>query len=344
MTNEFLFHRILNGYYYSYFHKKKLKVISPNASIKYRAQRYETHVRDKLKFHDPKDFLSEQKRAQILNFYKIWVPEDEEELKKIDKDQEQLKVALYLGYKHSGNRKMFQKKIADNNKQINELLFKKDTYKEYTKEYFVNKMKNIFLLRNTVYIGNKLYFKKYRLNNFIVEHYLNQYISERIYNEIPKLIRSDIWSNHWSASNGRIIRTPIKDWNDEQLMAINSSRGLFNIYKHPEAPDADIMSDPVATEGWIIYQNKKAEKEKKIKQVEDSIEGKGKDAGEIYVMSNSKAEEQEIYDLNDPANRRFIKQTQTYVQNELEKNPDKKVEWVDIPAVQQQKLKEQGLK
>ena len=127
-------------------------------------------------------------------------------------------------------------------------------------------------------------------------------------------------------------------------MAINSSRGLFNIYKHPEAPDADIMSDPVATEGWIIYQNKKAEKEKKIKQVEDSIEGKGKDAGEIYVMSNSKAEEQEIYDLNDPANRRFIKQTENYVNDKLKDNPDGKVEWVDIPSVQHQKLKEQGLK
>ena len=61
-------------------------------------------------------------------------------------------------------------------------------------------------------------------------------------------------------------------------------------------------------------------------------------------MSNSKAEEQEIYDLNDPANRRFIKQTENYVNDKLKDNPDGKVEWVDIPAVQQQKLKEQGLK
>ena len=33
-----------------------------------------------------------------------------------------------------------------------------------------------------------------------------------------------------------------------------------------------------------------------------------------------------------------------YVNDKLKDNPDGKVEWVDIPSVQQQKLKEQGLK
>ena len=58
------------------------------------------------------------------------------------------------------------------------------------------------------------------------------------------------------------------------------------------------------------------------------------------ICSGEVAPNEEIYDLNDPANRRFIKQTENYVNDKLKDNPVGKVEWVDIPSVQQQKLKE----
>ena len=53
-------------------------------------------------------------------------------------------------------------------------------------------------------------------------------------------------------------------------------------------------------------------------------------------MSNSQQEDKDIYDLNDPIKRRHIKKWQEYVEGQ----GDKKIDWVDIPAVIEEKKRE----
>lgn len=343
MLNQFLLYRIINGYYYSTFRNHRLKVVAPSAKIKYRANIFYEHLKDKLKYHEPDEWLSENKRSMILNFNQIWSNEKQKQLEDLEKKQDTLKVGLYLGFSVTKNREMFRKELEKNRRQVNELHFAKDTYIDTTKEFFLTKMKNLFILKNTVYFKNELFFKDRKNNAFLLEHFLQQYMTERIYQHIPKLIRSHDWANYWSASKGRITGGLVKNLNDEQLYAINASLAFDNIKKSYECPNQEILNDPDATEGWVLYQNKEREKDKKRQAAEDSLKGKSKDANEVFFMADSKEEEQEIYGLNDPANRKFIKEMQTYVNDELAKNKEK-VEWVDIPAVQKQKMREKGLK
>ena len=85
--------------------------------------------------------------------------------------------------------------------------------------------------------------------------FFGQYSYERIYDQIPQLIRSYDWTNYWTASKGRLLGNLTKDLNDEQLFAINSTLSLDSIKKHPECPTNEVLLDPDATDGWIISEN-----------------------------------------------------------------------------------------
>lgn len=336
MKNEFLLQRIINGFYFVKYQNKKFKVLTPTSKLRYKTQMYCDNIIDSLKFSEAHDWLSEQKRMQILNYFNIWNSDLEQQLEKLTKNQEQLKVGLYLGFKNKKNRDIFRKKIQDNLQEINALTIKKATYQEYTKEAFIEKVKNYFLIKHTVYLDNKLFLlKEDNFNN--LQKFLNIVSENNIYHHIPNLIRSTAWLDYWNISKSRIIKKHVTDWSEEQLFAVNSSLSLDSIKKHPEAPDKEILDDHDATEGWIYHQNKKDEKEKKKKAIEENLEGRAKEKSEVFVMTDSKEEEQEIYDLNDPMKRRHIRKWQEYISQQGE---GKKIDWIDIPEVIQEKKRE----
>ena len=333
MDNELLFQRIINGFYYISYRNKQLRIVTPTSRLRYKAQRYCKNLENSLKFEQPADWMSEQKRMQILHYFNIWNSDLDEQLDQLYKNQKDLKLALFLGYRNKNNRKMFKNKINNNNSEIYDLEARKSTYTEHTKKFFLERAKNFFLIKHMVYLKDKLFL--INEDNFIVlQHFLGVISSNNVYDDIPHLIRSGIWSDHWMASKGRIIKKHVTDWSEEQLFAINSTIALESIKKHPEAPDKEVLEDPDATEGWIIHQNKKDEKEKKKQQIESSLEGRSSDKDEVYVMTGSREEEQEVYDLNDPMKRKHIKKWQNYI---AEQGQGKTTDWVDIPEVIEEK-------
>lgn len=339
MTNQFILYRLINGYYYSNFQGRKLKVVSPSAKIKYEASVYQEKVKNDLRFHEPDEWITDIKRQRILNYFDIWNNEKENRLKELEGKQDDLKLGLYLGFGVKKNRELFIKELDNNRKEVNKLYSFKDTFRDLTKDFFLIKCKNHFILKHTVYLNDKLFFNQKGMNAFVLDNFLNQYVTERIYDKIPKLVRSYDWNNYWTASKGRIIGNATKDFNDEQLFAINTSLSLDGIKKHPECPNSDILNNPDATDGWIINQNKKQEREAKLQKAEDSLQGKNKDASEVFFMADKEQTTKEIHDLNDPASKQFIKEMEAYADQQLNKGK-KKVDWVDIPAVQQRKMRE----
>ena len=339
MNIQFLLYRLINGYYYTDFQGRKLKVVTPSAKIKYEANIYHDQVQQELKFHEADEWLSEVRRERILNHFGIWNNDKEKRLKELEKNQEELKLGLYLGFAIKKNRELFKKELKNNRKEVAKLYSAKDTYRDLTKEFFLTKCKNHFLLKHTVYLNDKLFFRRKDINCFILDYFLGQYSYERIYDQIPQLIRSYDWTNYWTASKGRLLGNLTKDLNDEQLFAINSTLSLDSIKKHPECPTNEVLLDPDATDGWIISENRKRERESKLQKAEGSLQGKSKDASEVYFMAGQEQTAKDIYDLNDPASKQFIKELETYADEQISQGK-KKVDWVDIPAVQKRKMRE----
>ena len=330
---NYLLFRIINGYYYSDYRGKRLKVTNPTATLKYRAERYVNHVKEQIKFGDSNDWLSEQKRMMFLNYNQIWDNDKQKELDRLIKNQDQIKVALYLGYKVKQNREMLKKELGNNREQTARLQNLRDTYIEHTKRFFLEKQKNLFMLKNTVYKNDKLFFKNKSL--FMLEDFSYHYISEKIFSQIPILIRSPEWATYWNVAKSKIISCPTRDWNDEQIYAVNASLALDNIIKHPEAPNDEILKDPDATEGWVIHQNRKEERDKNLQSAEDKLKGKSQEANEVFFMADNIEEQRDIYDLNDPANRKFIREVEKFAEENKGEH-----KWVDIPVVQQRKVRE----
>ena len=98
MNVQFLLYRLINGYYYTDFQGRKLKVVTPSAKIKYEANIYHDQVQQELKFHEADEWLSEVRRERILNHFGIWNNDKEKRLKELEKNQEELKLGLYLGF------------------------------------------------------------------------------------------------------------------------------------------------------------------------------------------------------------------------------------------------------
>jgi hypothetical protein len=339
MNQQFLLYRLINGYYYSDFHGKKFKVVTPTAKIKYEANIYFNKIQDEIKYHERDDWLSEIKRQKILSHFGIWNNTKQQRLEELEKNQEELKLGLFLGFNVKKTKELFEKELQTNRRETLSLYNCKDTYKDLTKSFFLLKCKNHFLLKHTVYLRGRLFFRRKDTNPFVLDNFLSQYSYERIFDKIPKLIRSYEWSNYWTASKGRLIGNPTKDLNDEQLFAINSNLSLDSIRKHPECPNSYILDNPDATEGWVISQSRKRERDAKLQKAENALQGKNKEAGEVYFMADKEQTSKEIHDLNDPASKQFIKEMEQFADQELGKGK-KKIDWVDIPAVQKRKMRE----
>ena len=72
MDNELLFQRIINGFYYISYRNKQLRIVTPTSRLRYKAQRYCKNLENSLKFEQPADWMSEQKRMQILHYFNIY--------------------------------------------------------------------------------------------------------------------------------------------------------------------------------------------------------------------------------------------------------------------------------
>ena len=96
---------------------------------------------------------------------------------------------------------------------------------------------------------------------------------------------------------------------------------------HPRFVVNKIIEDDDMLDGWMIFQKKKREKDKKQEQFLGA-NGKMKNASEIFMMAKGREEAEEILDLNSDDNRSLIKNKINYI------NQKGYVEEKDLPDVQ----------
>ena len=145
--------------------------------------------------------------------------------------------------------------------------------------------------------------------------------------EFKLLARSSLWRGYWNAGKNNIFEKPISLLTDEQKALLNISRMYDNIYEHPECPDDKVIEDDDMLDGWMIFQKKKREKDKKQEQF-FGANNKMKNASEIFMMAKGRQEAEEILDLNSDENKALIKNKMNYI------NQKGYVEEKDLPDVQ----------
>ena len=127
--------------------------------------------------------------------------------------------------------------------------------------------------------------------------------------ELREMSRTEPWSSIWLNSGKnpeRIFRKHVFELTKDQDEIVSWSGLYENVAGAGESPKKEIIEDNDALDGWLIAQNREAEKEKGKKQVA-GFEQAHQNADEVFIVARSKEETNAIYDLNEGESKMIIK-------------------------------------
>ncbi len=334
MDLEEILYRIISGYYYITVNNSIYKIYSPKLNLKQKAHSLYLSILEDNKY-DTSSWISKSVIDNLLKIYDIWDNKREDNLNHLVKSLENAKIELYLNFSKIKQRESIKNLIASINKQINENINKKHYFDCLTLEYYSSSLKNQYLLMHTVYTekDEKIFGDSLDdvdtifLEKIIYEIYHNSISMD----DIKNLANNELWRSYWDSSKDSIFEGKPTDWTEEQRSLVNITKMMDAIREHHERPPEEVFGDFDALDGWILHQKQTAEKEKKKEQISSMVSGNKKERmDEVFVVTNSTQEAQEIFSLNDPTTRQNIKTMSKIVQ---EKGP---VKWSELPHVKRE--------
>lgn len=320
--------RILSGCYIFLYNKRQYKLVYPSIDTKYQAELFAQKQFDKHKYES---WINETEILDYLVENKLWTPNGDEELKKIEKAIDDLKIDLYKNFWNDAKKDNIQHQL-DNLRQMHAKMYHtRHSFDNLTPSGFASTLKAQYIFIHSLFDKyNRRIFKSmknidfYKLNN-IFDYVNNNLIDISMF---KKISRSDIWRNYWSANKNNLFDKPVIDWTDEQKTLVVLTKMYDNAYEHPECPTDDIFENDDAFDGWIILQKRENEEQRNKAKAEKLLKGKNlNNANEVFLVAGSKKEANSIYGLNDSVGRNTIKERKSAI------NSSKIVKEADLPDV-----------
>lgn len=330
MNFDKVLYRILLGYYYISIDDIQYKILYPSIDIKYQAEILYDKIIEDNKFD--KRLLTEKEIEVYLKVNGIWKSDDQKILEESKKLLDESKINLFLNYSNEKNKSTLKKQIKSISQKINKLLIDKNSMNYLGIKEHATSIKNEFIIMNTIYdLTNKLVFNNPEKDSH--EHQKLQIFIREIVdrsldiNILRDLAKSEIWRSYASCFN---LQKDTYEINDDYRYLIGLHRMYENVRQHPECPSEDVIEDDDALDGWFLYQNKKAEKDKKKNAIMSKVRGNIKNAGEVFLITDDLKETKDIYDLNDSTSRHNIKEMISIAKQ----NQDLDINWNQLSFVQ----------
>lgn len=333
-TNESLVHRILSGKFIFSHDDTIYELIKPSLNLKMRADLlYQTTYQENIY----ENFLFNEDIEPLLFDLNILYFGYKKDLTRFEKTLEKYKIELFQQYFDTTKRAKIKFKIQELKDNIDDIYNKQHSLDYLTIDHYCDNIRHEFIISNTLYIydSKDLVFKESvdsNLFNQIITHISKNMIGLPTY---KKIARSDYWRNYWNNNKINILDEPVKEWSEEQKSLINISCMYDKIYEHPESPSDDIIADDDALDGWMLFQKQQNEAQKKEKGVNSMLDGKMKNASEVFLMAGSKDQAQDVLGLNSTQSLGKIKQKLDFV-----KSSDKPVRDGQLPDVKQKILEQ----
>lgn len=311
---ELLLYRIFSGKLYFFYKNEKYELRSPTIDIRHEAQLLYYNTINEEKYND---WLREDNLEKILITLGLWTMDTTTILKSLHKKNDDLKVSLFNQRALKDKTKENRKNLNNCNDQINSILRKKHEMFSHTLEGYASSIKNEYIVCNTLYKNDKKVFNtdlyndqnSYTLFNTIISEINNYMIDTATF---KALARSNIWRTYWNCNKQNIFANSVSDWTFDQRTLVSISRMYDNVYEHPDCPEDDVINDDDMLDGWMINEKRKIEGKKKQQKM-DNLNPKLQKAGEVFLMANTKEEQEEIMALNSDESRNRLKQRAAYL-------------------------------
>ena len=172
---------------------------------------------------------------------------------------------------------------------------------------------------------------------YVLKRFLNDAANNIIQTEeYREIARTEPFRSRWSMMKENTFGNSFHT--NDQLALMMYSRMYDNVYEHPEKPIDKVIEDDDMLDGWFAKERKKAEEDRKKKDLENSVSGRHDDkAGELFVMANNKQAANKVRNVNDLHSRIRMKQRESAIK---ERNT---VEEGQLPDVQME-LRSEAMK
>jgi len=242
----------------------------------------------------------------------IWNAQKEEDLEKLDKEIERLKVSVFTNYFNTEKREQSRALLNQVKELLSKLHTEKHSYDHTTDIGVATYSKNAWLVENcTKYKDGTPYDWKH-IDVQKAMHIQNAATLPE--NKIREVAKTSPWQGYWSLKDeeGNIFKKHPMELTNNQQHLISWSRAYDNVNESMECPVDEIIQDNDAFDGWMIKQRQERESQKGEKMGED-LSSKHGDANEVFIVSNTQEDADRINDLNNPAIKMLKKQRMNQV-------------------------------
>jgi len=299
-TRESLLYRIFSGTNIIRLDGIDYLIKYPDKSIRYMAQKIYQDAVYKNRYDN---WYTSKSVLNLLDSQGIFSPSDDEKLKKLDKDLEELKVQLFQSLLHPEKTRFVRKSLTKVRLLMEILSSAKHCLDYLTLEGYASLEKSQYIAANTVFYmdGSQVFIGDYKVgeNSHLIRDMIiqvgSQYISTSVTRE---LARTEPWRSYWGSNKNDVFGKPAIELSDEQRALVLFTKMYDGAYEHSECPDEEIMEDNDLFDGWMIFQRRKREKEKTAKQVDSVIGAKQREAEELFIPTGNQSQAQKIHGMN----------------------------------------------
>lgn len=326
---ELLLYRILSGKIKFYYHNEQYELRTPTSEIRYDAELLYNNILNEEKFNE---WIRLENLDYMLINLGLWTKDTNIIIKDIEKKIERSKVELFLNCMLMDKVKKIKKELNNFRNQLNTIMNHKNEMYSNTLEGYASSIKNEYIICKTLFKNNKPVFQYSNHNNQTSYVHFNHIVMEINKQNISieqykALARHNIWRSYWGCNKENLFNQSVSDWTEDQRTLVNISRMYDNVYNHPECPDDKVIEDDDMLDGWMIYQQDQAKKNKKQEQI-DRLNPKLKNAQEVFITPSGKEDVSEIMGLNSAESLAKIKNRTNII------NKSGSVNAINLPDVQ----------
>ena len=280
---------------------------------------------------------------EILEEQGVWTKKEEDLLKKGVKQIEDLKLSIYENFLRPSKRESSRKELRELEKQQMALLEKKSSSNHLDCQGIATYARLNWIIENTTTYkdGTPYSFEELDITK-VLKYSNNDNFDNSDYREIA---RKEPWRSLWVNSNKdaeKVFRKPAFELTQEQSNLLSWTRLYDNVSEAHESPSDDIVEDDDALDGWLIKQRRERDKERSQTKLA-GIEGSHNNAEEVFVMTHSKEEAEEIDVLNDPRGK-WVKQSRMKALKEATDEGKDGIKYENFPDVRQKIMNEASKK
>lgn len=239
----------------------------------------------------------------------FWSDEKEEQVIKLEKDLENLKVEIYLkrNVKTNHDDYVLRQSIKDCYNKLEDLHLQKHAYDYVTAEGYANICKTRYLLRNSLFtMDGKNDFSIYDSSNlYRIDDYVDKSLEVIMENRIEeadvrRVARSVEWNQIWEAgkTSQELYGIPAIEMTSEQSFLYSWSRLYDSVDRNENRPRKEVIKDDYRLDGWLILEKRKIDQGEIENEYEKRLGSKVANSDEVFVVAQEHSLIKEVTEIN----------------------------------------------